>query len=69
MNLDAWITGNYGEDAYEPPVCECGSCGAELYVGDWVFEINGQLYCEDCMKDFGKEIEPGDSFGIQMGCD
>ena len=31
---------------------ECENCGAEIYEEDEYFEINGECYCPDCIKEF-----------------
>lgn len=38
-------------NAPEPPVfAECEACGMEIYIGDEYYEINGQKYCEACVR-------------------
>mgnify|MGYP001053982660 CR=1 FL=1 len=54
------------EPPEEKPVAYCGFCDSEIYVGDTVYRIDGQLIHEDCLEDFAKdyfgdckeEIEP-----------
>lgn len=37
------------------PVARCDNCGCELWEGDWVFEVDGEKLCEDCVKnDYGR---------------
>ena len=39
-------------NAPEPPVVfTCWNCGAEIYAGDDVYEINGEHWCENCIDD------------------
>lgn len=33
------------------PIAFCDSCGAELYEGDYLYMINGEKLCEDCLND------------------
>ncbi len=33
------------------PIVLCDSCGAELYEGDYLYTINGEKLCEDCVND------------------
>lgn len=33
------------------PLRICCSCGAELYEGDFIYDISGEILCEDCIKD------------------
>ena len=35
----------------EPNPIVCDSCGAELYEGDYLYTINGEKLCEDCVND------------------
>ena len=35
----------------EPKVAEyCDCCGNEIYEGDYVFEIDGEKLCEECLN-------------------
>ena len=36
---------------------ECDGCGNEIYDGDEYYEIDGKIYCEDCIIDFRKTAE------------
>ena len=33
-------------------VHECENCECEICEGDEYFEINGECYCPDCIKEF-----------------
>ena len=33
-------------------VHECDYCECEIYEGDEYYEINGECYCPDCIKEF-----------------
>jgi hypothetical protein len=45
-------------NAPEPKHCErCSECGAKLYVGDGYYEVDGSIYCEDCMTGFHRYAE------------
>lgn len=43
-----------------PPDAEadvvCSICGCDLDEGDGVYEINGEIWCEDCMKNEFRRI-------------
>ena len=43
----------------EPPEPEtvgyCAECGQDIYAGEDIWEIKGELYCEYCMDSFKKE--------------
>lgn len=32
------------------PISYCDSCGCELYEGDYMFIIDGERLCEDCLN-------------------
>ena len=32
-------------------VCKCVNCGNEIYDGDVCYDINGEIWCEDCITD------------------
>lgn len=37
---------------YDPPVWgECDCCGSEIYDGDYYYEIDGNIYCNRCIKE------------------
>lgn len=45
-------------NAPEPPiVCECSCCGEPIYGGDEYYDINGDVWCEECILDARKEAE------------
>lgn len=33
------------------PIVLCDSCGEKLYEGDYLYTINGEKLCEDCVND------------------
>jgi len=47
------------ERPLEPPedvvVGYCDQCGGEIYEGETVYRIDGQLIHEDCLEDFAKD--------------
>lgn len=43
------------EPPEEKPVAYCGCCSGEIYAGDTVYRIDGQLIHEDCLGDFAKD--------------
>lgn len=46
---DEWKT----EQPEPTPIAECSCCGDDLYSGDFVFYIDGQILCNECIKDYG----------------
>lgn len=45
-------------DGKGPAVCCCCSqCGGEIYEGDTMYEIRGEVFCEDCIDEFRCEAE------------
>lgn len=61
-NLDRWITGNYGEDAFkeEKPVTYCTDCGRPLYAGDTAYRFVTDLICEECIAKAREEVREND---------
>jgi len=33
------------------PVARCSSCGCGLYEGDYLYTVDGDYLCEDCLND------------------
>lgn len=48
--IDRYRTGNYGEDGYGDPICECEGCGCDL-DHKTIYDFNNELLCEDCYRD------------------
>lgn len=44
-----WIVESYEEE--DIIVHECSWCGSPIYEGDYVYHINGEHICEDCIKE------------------
>ena len=44
----------------EPPTYEaigyCRECGCDIYEGNEIWEINGDWYCEECIRDAQREV-------------
>lgn len=34
-----------------PPVTTCTCCGCDLYEGDYLYTVDGENLCADCMND------------------
>lgn len=51
------------ERPLEPPEDKiygyCNLCGGEIYEGDTIYEINGQLIHEECLEEFAKDYFSG----------
>ena len=42
----------------EPKVaCLCWNCGEMIYVGDTIYKINDEIWCEHCIEQCEKEAE------------
>jgi hypothetical protein len=42
----------FAEPDDEKPVCTCDYCDADLYEGETVYKINGEVYCStQCVAD------------------
>ena len=45
------------EREYEESLSTCEWCGECIGPGEWMFEIDGEIICMDCLKnEFGKKI-------------
>lgn len=54
--LDRYLT--TPPECNEKPMYECCVCGSEIYEGDEYYEINGDIYCEECIEsEFKKTAE------------
>ena len=40
-----------------PIVYECSCCGESIYEGDTYYDINDDVWCEECILDARKEAE------------
>ena len=48
-------------NAPDPPVAyECIHCDAEIYEGDSYYDIDGEPWCENCIKDAHTDAERSD---------
>lgn len=49
---DEWKT-----TSSEPnPKAKCDSCGCDLYEGDYLYTVDGEYLCEDCLNDEYRRI-------------
>lgn len=46
-NYDSWKT----TPPEEKPVAKCDICGCDLYEGDYLTDIQGEKWCDDCLAD------------------
>ena len=37
------------------PVCRCDECGGEIYEGNYFYDFDGDIVCEDCKWDYVNE--------------
>lgn len=49
---DEWKTTQQEEEP--DAVCDC--CGAGLWEGDYIYDIDGKCICEDCLNDGYRRI-------------
>lgn len=38
------------------PVTHCDICGAPMYEGDYLTDIQGEKWCDDCLKDIRRIV-------------
>ena len=38
------------------PMGKCTSCGCDLYEGDYLYTIDGECLCEECLNDAYREV-------------
>lgn len=38
------------------PVTRCDICGAPIYEGDYLTDIRGEKWCDDCLKDIRRIV-------------
>ena len=43
------------EPPEDKPIAYCDYCGGEIYEGETVYSIDGQLIHEDCLHDFADD--------------
>ena len=60
-----WLKDN---DHPDTPIGYCVDCGCEIYYGDWVYNIGGDIICEDCVNDY-KMIAVPELFGESEDAD
>jgi hypothetical protein len=45
-------------NAPDPPmVYKCINCGEKILEGDGYYDIDGEIWCEDCIEDCHREAE------------
>lgn len=54
ITLD-FVTGEEPEE--EEAVLECDSCGYGIFYGDDYYNVEGKIYCVECMEDFKNTLE------------
>lgn len=50
---------NAPEPSEPPYVTECLNCGEKIYDGDYYYDIDGEEWCEECIKECRKTAEVG----------
>ena len=49
--LDKWLTTPPEEQESK---LVCADCGNEIYPDEKFYNINGRIYCEDCIEDYAE---------------
>lgn len=47
-------------NAPEVVAAQCTVCGGDIYVGDTAYQIDGDLWCEECITDCRTEARVAD---------
>lgn len=37
------------------PFCRCDVCSGDIYEGNYYFDFDGDIVCEDCERDYVRE--------------
>jgi hypothetical protein len=53
-DLDRWLTTDPRDEAKPVHICKHG---CEIYEGETYYEIDGNIYCENCIEESRKEAE------------
>lgn len=48
QGFDEWKTTSPEEP---DPAAHCDQCGSPLYEGDFLYTVNGERLCEECVND------------------
>lgn len=55
-NFDQWRTHDIKQEAELQKLPECSNCGDKIQ-SEYCFQINDEIICETCMKDFRVHTE------------
>ena len=47
------------QEMREIPVCECSNCGEGIYNEDPYWDIYGDIFCEECIREFKSYMYAG----------
>lgn len=64
QELDRWLTTPPGE---EKTACKCSFCGEPLYYDDEYWELDDEIFCEDCAEKWLEEHKHWVSEGMARG--
>ena len=53
-SLDRWLTISPDE---EESKCKCVECKVELYPGEKIYVLDGDIYCRDCALEWLEQYE------------
>ena len=45
------VVGSEWQPMYKP-VCRCGECGCDIYEGNYFYDFDGDIVCEDCEREY-----------------
>lgn len=40
-------------------VAECGLCGREIWPGEGLYQVNGEIFCRDCLERYAEQFFAG----------
>ena len=40
-------------------VAECGLCGREIWPGEGFYQVNGEIFCRDCLEKYAEQFFAG----------
>lgn len=52
--LDRWLTTPPDE---EESKCKCSECKADMYPGEKIYVLDGDIYCRDCALEWLEQYE------------
>lgn len=44
---------------WERAVAECGLCGREIWPEEGFYQVNGEIFCRDCLERYAEQFFAG----------